>query len=177
MTHEFLDLSNLLVRPLDVIQVSGMERPLDCITVRSAVAADVPQLCRLLTYLFAQEREFVPDEERQQKGLHLILNHPETGHIHCAHEGSTMIGMVSTLFTVSTAEGGRAAWLEDMVVHPDWRGFEIGGRLLNAAIQDAKAAGCVRITLLTDADNSGAMRFYERASFVRSPMIPLRLKL
>ena len=81
------------------------------------------------------------------------------------------------LFTVSTAEGGRAAWLEDMVVHPARRGHGIGERLVHEALSGAQAAGCSRVTLLTDATNSSAMRFYLRAGFVRSHMVPFRLNL
>jgi ribosomal protein S18 acetylase RimI-like enzyme len=85
--------------------------------------------------------------------------------------------MVSILFTVSTAEGGKAAWLEDMAVHPDRRGQGIGGRLLHEAIVNTRAAGCSRITLLTSPTNDAAMRFYARAGFVRSQMVPMRLHL
>jgi len=85
--------------------------------------------------------------------------------------------MVSILFTVSTAEGGRAAWLEDMIVHPGRRGQGIGERLLDEAKSGARAAGCSRITLLTDASNNAAMRFYGRAGFVCSEMVPMRMSL
>jgi len=154
-----------------------MQFPSDSIFVRLAVAADVPQLCGLLTILFVQEADFTPDVDRQALGLRLIIEQPSIGHIYCATDGDTMIGMVSILFTVSTAEGGRAAWLEDMVVRPGHRGQGIGERLLETAINEARTAGCRRITLLTDATNTSAMRFYSRAGFALSQMIPLRLNL
>lgn len=138
---------------------------------------DVPQLCALLTLLFAQEAELTPNTERQARGLRLIIEQPQVGRIFCATEGEIVAGMVSILFTVSTAEGGRAAWLEDMVVHPDHRGRGIGGRLLEEAINRARAAGCSRITLLTDSTNTSAMRFYGRSGFTRSQMVPFRLHL
>lgn len=119
----------------------------------------------------------MPDAERQARGLRLIVERPEVGRIYCATDGYNIVGMVSILFTVSTAEGGRAAWLEDMVVHSSLRGQGIGERLLHEAIGGARAAGCSRITLLTDATNSSAMRFYGRAGFVRSQMVPFRLSL
>lgn len=147
------------------------------ISIRRAVEADAARLCGLLSLLFAQEADFTPDPEKQLRGLRSIISQPETGEIFCALEGETIVGMVSLLFTVSTAEGGRAAWLEDMVVQPDRRGQGIGERLLAEAIGGARAAGCRRITLLTDADNRAAMRFYGRAGFVRSAMVPLRLGL
>jgi len=139
--------------------------------------ADVPQLCELLLLLFAQEADFKPDAGRQSRGIQLILERPEVGRIYCATRGKSIIGMVNTLFTVSTAEGGRAVWLEDMVVHPDWRGKGIGEQLLQAAISQAREAGCTRITLLTDSTNSPAIRFYGKAGFISSRMIPMRLHL
>jgi GNAT superfamily N-acetyltransferase len=154
-----------------------MQFPTGKICVRQAVTADVTQLCELLSLLFAQEADFKPDAERQACGLRLIVEQPEVGRIYCATDGDGIVGMVSILFTVSTAEGGRAAWLEDMVVHPSWRGHGIGERLLHETIREARAAGCSRITLLTDATNSSAIRFYGRAGFVRSQMIPFRLSL
>ena len=154
-----------------------MQHPIDKVRIRQATAADAAQLGKLLSLLFAQEADFKPDARRQSRGLRLILNQPEVGIIYCAAKGKSVIGMVSVLFTVSTAEGGRAAWLEDMVVHPDWRGKCIGAHLLHEAINGVRAAGCTRITLLTDSTNSVAIHFYEKAGFVRSGMIPLRLHL
>jgi len=138
---------------------------------------DIPQLCALLAELFAQEADFTPDAERQRRGLRLILDNPECGRVYCASQAGIVIGMVSILFTVSTAEGSRAAWLEDMVVDPAWRGHGIGRRLLQHALDEARLAGCTRITLLTDDDNHKAMRLYGRAGFERSAMVPFRLKL
>jgi GNAT superfamily N-acetyltransferase len=145
--------------------------------IREAVCDDVPRLCALLAGLFALEADFTPDAERQRRGFWLILDNPECGRVYCASQAGAVIGMVSILFTVSTAEGSRANWLEDMVVDPDWRGHGIGGRLLNHALAEAKMAGCTRITLLTDCENHQAMRFYSRAGFVRSAMTPFRLNL
>jgi len=144
---------------------------------RLAGISDVPQLCELLTLLFAQEADFTPDIPRQMRGLEMIVSQPEVGRIFCATEGNAILGMVSLLFTVSTAEGGRAAWLEDMIVHPAHRGTGIGEGLLQTAIAGAKATGCTRITLLTDVTNHSAMRFYGRSGFTPSQMTPLRLSI
>jgi ribosomal protein S18 acetylase RimI-like enzyme len=154
-----------------------MQHSIDKVRIQQATEAEAAQLCKLLSLLFAQETDFKPDTRRQSRGLRLILNQPEVGIIYCATKGKSVIGMVSILFTVSTAEGGRAAWLEDMVVHPDWRGKSIGAQLLHEAINRVRAAGCTRITLLTDSTNGAAIHFYEKAGFVRSGMIPLRLRL
>ena len=147
------------------------------IQIRLATLADVPQLCDLLALLFSQEADFKPDAERQTRGLEKIIGAPGIGCVYCASQESLVVGMVSLLYSVSTAEGGLSAWLEDMVVHPDWRGNHLGEQLLKTAIQQSRDSGCLRITLLTDAHNDRAIRFYGRAVFISSSMIPLRLKL
>ena len=147
--------------------------------MRIAVATpeDVPALVELLGVLFAQEADFVPDRARQARGLGMIIADPAIGDILVCREDGRIEAMVNLLWTVSTAQGARVAILEDMVVHPRARDRGLGGVLLEGAIAHCRAAGCTRITLLTDADNAGAIRFYSRRGFARSAMIPLRLAL
>lgn len=147
------------------------------LTINAATHADVQQLNDLLSLLFTQEADFKPDAEKQQRGLRLILDSPQAGIIFAAREGGAVIGMVSLLFTISTAEGGPACWLEDMVVGPEHRGSGLGSRLLEHAVAHARANGFSRITLLTDKMNAGAIRFYQRQGFTPSAMTALRLKL
>lgn len=142
-----------------------------------ATEADIQTLCELLGILFAQEAEFYPDAKRQAAGLRAILGRPDVGQVLVLREATAVLGMVSLLFVPSTALGGRAALLEDMVVRPDARGRGAGSLLLRAAVAFARSAGCLRITLLTDADNAAAQRFYARHGFGQSAMIPMRLPL
>lgn len=146
-------------------------------TIERAASDDVPQLVVLLGALFAQEADFAVDPEKQRRGLQLIIDSPDAGVIFVAREAREVVGMVSLLFTISTAEGGPAAWLEDMVVRHDRRGSGLGSRLLGHAIEYARTRGLSRITVLTDKGNSGAIRFYERSGFVESNMTALRLSL
>ena len=146
-------------------------------TIAPATAADIPQLAALLHLLFTQEADFTPDRMKQERGLRLILESPGVGILFAARDGEEVVGMVSLLFTVSTAEGGPACWLEDMVVRPDRRGDGLGSRLLQHAIDYAESHGFTRIALLIDRENSGALRFYERHGFEESEMAALRLHL
>lgn len=145
--------------------------------ISAATLNDIPQLCELLELLFSQEAEFQPSRALQSVGLRQIIEQPERGQILVMRDGSSLVGMVNLLFTVSTALGGRVAILEDMVVHPSQRGSGAGSQLLQAAINAAQFVGCLRITLLTDRTNEPAQRFYQRHGFVLSDMIPLRLSL
>jgi ribosomal protein S18 acetylase RimI-like enzyme len=147
------------------------------ILLRPAAIADIPQLAALLDLLFSQEADFTPDAEKQSRALRLIIEQPEIGCIYCAADAEKIVGMVNLLLTVSTAEGGRVAILEDLIVHPDHRRDGIGKQLLLHAITAARAAGCLRITLLTDSTNALALQFYKNAGFTASQMVPFRLKL
>jgi GNAT superfamily N-acetyltransferase len=143
--------------------------------VVKATPDDIPQLSELLTVLFTQESDFQPDAEKQFAGLRQIINNPDVGDILVMRCGSGIVGMVNILYTISTACGRKVAIVEDMVVRPENRNRGIGSMLLSAAIERAHAAGCSRITLLTDRANASAIRFYQRKGFVQSQMIPLRL--
>jgi GNAT superfamily N-acetyltransferase len=144
-------------------------------TITPATQEDIPQLCTLLAVLFTQEADFHADAEKQSAALTIIISRPATGCILVLRENTTIVGMISLLYTISTACGGQVALLEDMVVHPSRRNDGLGSQLLHAAIEQARCEGCMRITLLTDRANDPAIRFYQRQGFGLSEMIPLRL--
>jgi GNAT superfamily N-acetyltransferase len=143
----------------------------------SAVAKDLPQMVELLMQLFEQEAEFSPDATKQETALKLIFADGKLGKLFVARDGAKVVAMASLLFTVSTAEGGRAALFEDLVVRPDYRKQGIGARLLEYVIEQARAEGVLRLTLLTDMQNEQAQALYRRLGFVGSPMKPMRLKI
>jgi GNAT superfamily N-acetyltransferase len=147
------------------------------IHITLATESDISALCSLLAMLFAQEQEFQPNRDRQQRGLNGIITHPELGCIWVAHVDEKPVGMVNVLYSLSSALGGKVALLEDMVVDPAYRRCGIGSRLLNHAVAQAQNHDCLRITLLTDQGNSEAQAFYRRHGFVLSSMLPMRLML
>jgi GNAT superfamily N-acetyltransferase len=142
-----------------------------------AKSADLPRLVELLGVLFESEAEFSADAGKQRAALQAILADPEKGRIFVAREGREVIAMASLLYTVSTAEGGKAALFEDLVTAPEHRKRGIGAALLKHVIEHARAEGVLRVTLLTDMQNERAQAMYRRVGFVGSPMKPMRLKL
>ncbi len=143
--------------------------------ITPANTTDIPALCELLGVLFSQEAEFSANPAAQSKGLSAIIDGSNIGHVFVARQGSDIVGMVSLLYTVSTALGGRVALLEDMVVSPTARNAGVGSALLSHAIKFAHSQGCKRITLMTDRNNEAAQRFYKRHGFAASTMMPMRL--
>jgi ribosomal protein S18 acetylase RimI-like enzyme len=140
-----------------------------------ATESNIESLCDLLDILFTQELDFAVERNKQRTALKTIIEHPETGEIFVLKEDTNIVGMISLLYTISTALGGKVATLEDMVINPKHRGKGAGTLLLTHAIAHAKYVACKRITLLTDKDNEEAINFYKKQGFVTSGMIPLRL--
>ena len=147
----------------------------DAIEISPANKQDIPALCQLLGLLFSQEIEFQPNPSAQRQALGEIIADQTIGSLFVARHQGNAIGMVSLLYSISTALGGRVATLEDMVVHPEFRGAGVGARLLAHAKDHAFKTGCRRITLLTDQTNPAAQRFYQRQGFNLSNMVPMRL--
>ena len=144
------------------------------IRIDDAQRSDVPALVALLQVLFAQEREFTPEPEKQRRGLEMILDAPDVGRVFAARKNDRVVGMVSLLFTVSTALGAPVCWLEDMIVHPDERSGGVGTQLITHALAFARSHGYARVSLLTDGVNSDARRFYARHGFTHSDMVTMR---
>jgi len=142
--------------------------------IEPATLDDLPQLADLLYDLFSHEADFIPNKEKQMRGLRLILEQPNRGRIFVLRGGERIIGMINLLITISTAEGGFVLILEDLVVHSDHRGQGYGGRLLEHALGYARSKDFLRITLLTDKLEEGARSFYERHGFRQSGMVPMR---
>ena len=143
----------------------------------AAAAKDLPQLVELLGQLFEQEAEFTPNAAKQEAALKLIFADPKVGKLYVARDGGKVVAMASLLYTVSTAEGGKAALFEDLVVRPEYRKQGIGAQLLEHVIAQARAEGVLRMTLLTDMQNERAQVLYRKLGFTGSPMKPMRLKL
>ncbi len=146
----------------------------DDLRIEPATLEDLPSLVDLLHDLFSMEADFVPDREKQERGLRLILEQPSRGRIFVVRNDHRLIGMINLLITISTAEGGFVLLLEDVVIHRDHRGQGYGSKLLDAAIDFARQKNFLRITLLTDRDNEKSKRFYLDRGFVESDMVPLR---
>lgn len=140
----------------------------NAVEIALAEEADLPAMVGLLGELFAIERDFVPDAAKQERGLRLILGNPAIGRIFVVRLDGETVGMASLLFTVSTASGGRAAILEDVIVAAPYRRLKLGQRLIRHVQLWAQEQDIVRLTLLADRGNDMALRFYESEGFTCS---------
>jgi RimJ/RimL family protein N-acetyltransferase len=143
--------------------------------IEPATLDDLPELTELLFELFSQEGDFIPNREKEMRGLRLILEQPSRGRVFVLRSPNKIIGMINLLITISTAEGGFVLVLEDLIVHNEHRRQGFGTQLLNYGIDFAKKKKFLRITLLTDKPNERLKRFFAKNGFVESSMIPMRM--
>ena len=137
---------------------------------------DLERLVGLLDLLFTIEADFRPDPARQQQGLALLLD-DERARVLVAERADGVVGMCTGQLVVSTAEGGPALLVEDVVVDANHRGRGVGRALLAALADWASSRGVRRLQLLADGNNGPALAFYDRLGWLATALVCRRLTL
>src|SRR5882672_1304481 len=74
-----------------------------------------------------------------------VFGDPSRGRILVARAGEKLVGVAYVAFIWTLEHGGRGAWLEELYVVPPLRGAGLGGALLSAVVDDARASGCIAL--------------------------------
>ena len=139
---------------------------MQAISYGTANEADIPVLVGLLGILFGIEKDFNADVSKQKFGLELLLKNSTNVTLQVARNAAGQaIGMVSAQLVISTAQGAKSAWVEDMVIDAAYRGQGIGKQLLQNALEWAKNQGATRAQLLVDIENTEALGYYQHLNW------------
>lgn len=141
--------------------------------IRRGHAADLPDLLFLLKQLFAVEKDFSFQRKRQLQGLRLMLADTRSI-VLVAEQENRVIGMCTGQLLISTAEGGPAVLVEDLVIFPDRQGKGVGRLLMRAMSSWAETNGATRMQLLSDRNNGSALKFYQKTGWQLTELICLR---
>ena len=144
--------------------------------LRPAVAADMDSLLQLLEQLFTIEQDFTFISDKQRQGLELLLQ-SGSAHLVVAELSGEVVGMATLQILISTAEGGRAGLVEDVVVSADHRGKGIGQSLLSDLTEWAEKNKLARLQLLADKDNQAALEFYSHQNWSQTSLLAFRKSL
>lgn len=148
------------------------------ITYSVANESDTDALAQLLVILFTIEKDFSPNLEKQINGLHLLLQNNQTATIQVAkNKNGKVIGMVTAQLVISTAQGAASAWIEDMVVAPEYRGHGVGKTLLQRCLDWAEQKGATRAQLLVDIENKEALGYYEHLNWQATQLQARKISL
>jgi GNAT superfamily N-acetyltransferase len=136
------------------------------IRVRSAKAADAGALGALIAAGALGPTDDGPDDPAPYvDALAEIADRPGSD-VLVAERGGEVVGICQlVVFRHLQHRGGRCAEIESVHVRHDLRSAGIGGRLLEAAVEAARTAGCYRVQLTSNAARADAHRFYERHGF------------
>ena len=141
--------------------------------IRPARVEDIAAMSSLLGELFAIEKDFQVDANRQRLGLALLMDCPGA-YLLVAEVSKRVVGMVSVQSLISTAQGGTVGLLEDLVVDAKYRGQGIGSALVESALHWADSQGMSRVQLLADKNNLAALKFYAARQWRQTQLICLR---
>jgi ribosomal protein S18 acetylase RimI-like enzyme len=144
--------------------------------IRRATVSDIDAMVDLLRLLFSIEEDFTFDESRHRLGLAVMLKNENERCIMVAELETVIAGMCSVQLLVSTAEGGLAALIEDLVVDEKYHSQKIGSTLLSAVESWALSKGAKRLELLADRNNARALEFYKKRGWRRTQLICLHKK-
>lgn len=129
------------------------------IRLRPVRRDDVPRLTVLLDQL-----GYPSDEESVRPRVDHWLDDPSSRLLGADDDGS-LVG-VAALHVVPMLEvTGRFGRLVALIVDDRYRGRGVGGLLVSAAEQEARAAGCLHLEVTSSRHRTRAHEFYERLGY------------
>ncbi len=144
-------------------------------SIRPAKEDDIPRICDLLSELFSIESDFAADREKQARGLGLLLqDRSGSSLVVVAETDGEVIGVCSVQTLISTAEGGPAGLLEDLIVQKQYRGNGIGSQLLARISRWCMTKNISRLQLLRDSENNNALAFYDLNGWNSTSLVCMR---
>ena len=130
--------------------------------VRAAERDDLPALLEL--YRELHRADPVVDEDTAEAVWAQMEAQPGRT-VLVADTGTRIVGTVDTYVVANLTRGARPIlFIENVIVTADHRRAGVGRRLLDAALEIARSAGCYKIQLLSAADPP-APAFYEANGF------------
>jgi ribosomal protein S18 acetylase RimI-like enzyme len=156
--------------PRDGVMTSTFAHTMDNdpVSIRAAGRPDLKRIVELLADdALGALREIVsnPVDEAYEFAFDEILSQPGNC-VLVAERTGTVVGCLQlTIVPGLSRRGAKRALIEGVRVSSEHRNCGIGERLVENAVERARAASCSLVQLTTDATRTHAHRFYERLGF------------
>ncbi|HKW35410.1 MAG TPA: GNAT family N-acetyltransferase [Candidatus Acidoferrum sp.] len=131
--------------------------------IRIAAAADVEPLARLINAAFVVEQSFIEGERIDSAGFRAYM---EKGKFLVAEDATGLAGCVYVELR------GERGYLGLLGVAPERQGTGLGRKLMDAAENYFRAAGCRAIDLRIISPRTSLPAFYERMGYVQTGTAP-----
>jgi GNAT superfamily N-acetyltransferase len=134
------------------------------VQIYQPVRPDLPIVLELLSLQF-KEHQIEVSEKALFTAIEAILADERLGFFLLARLSEQAVGLACVSFCWTLEHGGRSAWLDELYVLPEYRSRGIGGLLIKAVLQAAKAQGCAAVDLEVDHEHRRAEQLYQRFGF------------
>jgi GNAT superfamily N-acetyltransferase len=141
------------------------------LVIRQAQRADVEAIVSLLAQdgvVGTRELCVQPLPQVYYEAFEEITRNTDNTLVVAEIEGEVVGTLQLTLIPYLTMQGGKRALVEAVFVNEQYRGLGIGRKLMQWAIDSARAANCSMVQLTTNKQRAAAHRFYESLGFVGS---------
>ena len=135
------------------------------VQIRLATSEDYSECVRLLGVLGASTGGGEPAIINREIFSKMLDG--ERGAILIAEEGGQVLGMSSISFNIALRYKESYCQLEELVVDPTARGKNVGGLLVEAAVQKARQTGCNDFGLYLMKTTEHNQPFYEKYGFMK----------
>jgi len=119
--------------------------------IRRATREDEGQVIALLNQ-FPPSDQVIGDSPAVGVTFRRVVESPGLGSILVAEDGGDIIGVITLSYPTAIRCGGLYTCVEEFIVGEQARGRGVGGRLLQAAIDEARERGCYEIQVNNPSD-------------------------
>lgn len=149
-----------------LISEGDARRPVPPLVVREAIESDLPAILALFAQPEMDAGEVLPLAEARAI-LERMRAYPDY-RVYAASLGPAIVGTFSLLVMDNLAHrGARSAIVEDVAVEPAYQSRGIGQAMMREAMALARAKGCYKMALSSNARRTRAHSFYESLGFRR----------
>ncbi len=144
---------------------------MDNLKIRRAEESDIPEIDKLLYEVHKVHSDARPDifkkgaKKYTDDELKKILCDDKTP-VFVAEKGGNILGYAFCIFVQHINNNNmtdiKTLYIDDLCVDENSRGEHVGKTLYEYVLGFAKNSGCYNVTLNVWADNTGAVKFYEK---------------
>ncbi len=113
--------------------------------MRGATHEDVPTVAAAVGELLVELGGSPPATAAMEAAARGLLDDRQVGVLLVAEADGTTVGVLGASWQTAIHVPGRYALIQDLWVHPDWRGQAIGGGLLTALFERARELDIARV--------------------------------